>query len=233
MLPIERQRKILDLVNENGSVLVKDLALMFSVSKDSIRNDLTYLEENNLLEKSYGGAVRVRKNPHEIYASERIDKNIKEKQIISQKAFEMLEDGLKIYLDMSTTNILLAEKIANSDLKLFIVTNMREIVRILENSDNVDLIVLGGRLNATKEGFTGWFTNMQLEMFEFDIAFMGVVGVSLEDNKIYTYEMEDGITKSKAIENSHKSFLMLDTRKLYYFGNFAYEIGRASCRERV
>ena len=58
MLARERQNKIVEMVNANGSVLVKELSEMFEVTEDSIRKDLSLLEKKELLKKTYGGAVR-------------------------------------------------------------------------------------------------------------------------------------------------------------------------------
>ena len=45
MLARERQNKIVEMVNANGSVLVKELSEMFEVTEDSIRKDLSLLEK--------------------------------------------------------------------------------------------------------------------------------------------------------------------------------------------
>ena len=52
MLARERQNKIVEMVNANGSVLVKELSEMFEVTEDSIRKDLSLLEKKELLKKT-------------------------------------------------------------------------------------------------------------------------------------------------------------------------------------
>lgn len=47
MLAEERQNTIASIVNENGSVLVKDLSKQFGVTEDSIRKDLTLLQKKD------------------------------------------------------------------------------------------------------------------------------------------------------------------------------------------
>ena len=222
MLPLERQEKILEFLARDGSVVVKDLANYFSVSKDSIRNDLTLLESQNKLKKSYGGAILVRSNIHEKKAEERKTQHIEEKKIIVDKAFSQIYPNAHIYLDMSTANILLAQKIFDSQIPVTICTTMLEIITILSRASNVNLIAVGGILNETREGFVGALTNQQLNSFDFDMAFMGTVGADLHKNKIYTYEIEDGMTKSTAIKNSRKTYLLLETRKLQLNGDFVY-----------
>lgn len=57
MLAEERRQPILELLVKDGRVIAKDLAGMFDLSIDSIRRDLTIMEEQGLLQKTYGGAV--------------------------------------------------------------------------------------------------------------------------------------------------------------------------------
>lgn len=80
MLPIERQNAIVELVNKDGSVRVKDLAARFEVTEDCIRKDLTQLEHKSLLKKSRGGAVPARLVANERFVAERKDKHLKAKQ---------------------------------------------------------------------------------------------------------------------------------------------------------
>ena len=56
----ERQAKILDILNSNGKVLVKELAEIFNVTEDSIRKDLAALEISGQLRRTYGGAVTIK-----------------------------------------------------------------------------------------------------------------------------------------------------------------------------
>ena len=46
MLARERQNKIVEIVNREGSVLVKELSELFKVTEDSIRKDLSALEKD-------------------------------------------------------------------------------------------------------------------------------------------------------------------------------------------
>lgn len=57
MLKEERQQQILDLLHENGKVAVDELTEPFHASKDTIRGDLTVLEEEGFIERVYCGAV--------------------------------------------------------------------------------------------------------------------------------------------------------------------------------
>ena len=98
MLAKERQNAIVEEVNINGSVLVKELARKYEVTEDSIRKDLTLLEKNGLLKKTYGGAMWIRNKiqcgQQNWTAPKRIRQTYTGKNSNCRvKAYELLEDG--------------------------------------------------------------------------------------------------------------------------------------------
>ena len=105
----ERQNLILEDLQENGKVLVKDLSTRFGVTPDLIRKDLAFLESKGKCKKIYGGAILNRLNVHLEDANSRKSVNSKEKQKIAQMAYDLIEPNMTVFLDISTTNIELAK----------------------------------------------------------------------------------------------------------------------------
>ncbi len=224
MLAEERQNEIVNQVNLNGSVLVKQLSRQFEVTEDSIRKDLTLLEKKGLLKKTYGGAMKIRVNSHEFTVSDRIDNYLEEKKRIAAKAEKLIEDGDMIFLDISTSNLELAKLLIQRDSSITVVTNMIEIMLMFAhmNPANTNFIFIGGVMSSGKEGFVGSLANQELEKYHFDKAFMGTVGVDLERNRTATYKVEDATTKSVAMVSAGKSYMMLENRKFDHDGNYQY-----------
>ncbi|EEW09952.1 DeoR family transcriptional regulator [Vibrio mimicus] len=54
----ERREAIINRLNREGTVKVLALAKEFNVTKVTIRNDLDYLEQKDLLVRSHGGAMQ-------------------------------------------------------------------------------------------------------------------------------------------------------------------------------
>ena len=52
-----RQRYVLDILSEHGQASITDLAEKLQVSADTIRRDLTDLENQGLAQKNHGGAI--------------------------------------------------------------------------------------------------------------------------------------------------------------------------------
>ena len=53
MLARERQNTIVEIVNREGSVRVKNLSKKFGVTEDSIRKDLAHLEKADFLRRIF------------------------------------------------------------------------------------------------------------------------------------------------------------------------------------
>lgn len=222
MFAEERQNQIVALVNKHGSVRVKELSERFEVTEDSIRKDLTLLEKKGFLRKTYGGAMKVRVNVHDLTVSQRKEKNIEEKQRIAAKAVELIKDGDVVFLDISTANLELAKLLVKSSMNITVVTNMVDIMLEFMVPTSVRLIFIGGVFNRSRDGFVGSFTDKQLSEFRFDIAFMGTVGVDVFGNAVSTYMVEDGITKSTVMEVSKAAYMILETRKFNTDGTYKY-----------
>src|SRR5258708_28907666 len=59
----DRRHQILRLLEHEGNVKVENLAERFAVSQVTIRKDLAELEEQGLLQRTYGGAVLSHPSP--------------------------------------------------------------------------------------------------------------------------------------------------------------------------
>lgn len=224
MLARERQNTIVEIVNREGSVRVKNLSKKFGVTENSIRKDLAHLEKDGMLKKTYGGAVRVRTNSHDRYVSQRIGKNVEEKRVIAKRAYEIIQDGDVIFLDISTINIELVKLIVEADRPVTVVTNMIDAILIMlhEKDTKTKLIFLGGKLNRGRDGFVGTITNRNISNYQFDKAFMGVVGIEVNRNRVYTYDTEDALTKKSVMEVSNECYMLMEREKLSKDGNYKY-----------
>ncbi len=222
MFAEERQNRIVELVEKNGSVRVKNLSEQFGVTEDCIRKDLTALQKKGLLRKTYGGAVQAKINEHNLDVRQRRDVNTEEKQRIAQSAMRLLNDGDMVFLDISTANLELARLIAKSSLRITVVTNMIDILAEFQKPTIAQLVFVGGRLNPGFDGFVGAQTIDRIVNYRFDTAFMGVVGVDVLCNEVTTYEIEDGLTKKAAIDHSRHSYMMLETVKFHMQADYKY-----------
>jgi DeoR family transcriptional regulator, glycerol-3-phosphate regulon repressor len=218
----ERLQEILNLLNSEGKVKVKDLSTKFSVTEDCIRKDLKVLENKGYLKRTYGGAVQVRESSNNYDIQARREINVQSKTIIAQKAFDIIQDRETIFLDLSTTNILLAKLLAESAKRATIITNTLEILNILSSQNNITVVATGGVLNKSLLGFTGAATIELISKYKFDRSFIGSCGVDAFDRSITTFEIDDGITKRAIIEASKKAYLVMEGNKFHFDGNYKF-----------
>lgn len=217
----ERQDCIVNIVNQEGSIRVKDLSIQFDVTEDCIRKDLTLLENKGLLKKAYGGAVRVRENPHLYKTSDRKKTPNDERIILAKKAIQLIEDQETIFLDISLASIEIAKLLKESDFNITVITNMIDVLNILSQT-HISLIFIGGELNRDGDGFCGSLSIQLIQSFKIDKAFLGVVGVDCYNGELSTYHVDDGCMKEAVIKQSSKTYLLCEERKLREEGNYVF-----------
>jgi DeoR family glycerol-3-phosphate regulon repressor len=222
MLAGERHKRIVELVNTEGFVQVKELAKMFSVTEDSIRKDLKILENKHLLTRIHGGATTIRQNVHAYNVEERKNTNPEGKDIIAKKAMTLMKNRDVIYLDISTSSLAIAKQIIKEHLEITVLTNMIDIMMLLKDDPYVNLIFIGGRLNHGADGFVGSATIEMLRDFKYDLAFLGVVGVNMESNIVMTYDIDDGLTKKQIMRNARASYMLCEHEKCSREGHYIY-----------
>ena len=217
----ERHQQILAELNLNGKILVKDLSERFQVTPDLIRKDLAFLEKGAHLKRVYGGAVlpQMRMGQTKATAKEITNENRDVKRRIAAKAESMIQNGDMVFLDISTTNIEVANLLVQKNRNVTVVTNMIDIIQVLTAESRVKLIFIGGKLNRSKDGFTGAVSIEWLSRYQFDLAFIGVVGIDLARNSVNTYEIDDALTKTSVMKVSRKSYIVAGSSKFNQQGN--------------
>ena len=219
----ERYKYILDLLDVQGKVLVKDLSKEFNISESMIRKDLKTLEKNNLLKRTYGGAISIK---HTLVNCEsfntRIEKNIDLKKLVARKAFEQINDNDTIFLDASTISYMIAKLIVENDKEITLITNMFEISSLIPEKSKTHFIFIGGDYNAFVGGSIGSYSIEQIKKYRCNKAFLGCSGVDLKDGAISTSLSEDASTKSAIMSISKELFLIMLNEKFEINGSFPF-----------
>ncbi len=88
MLVAQRHQRIVEIVNQQKSIRVSELANLFSVTDETIRRDLEKLEKGKKLARSHGGAVSIESTADgpEIPFQEREVMYVEEKKEIAKEA---------------------------------------------------------------------------------------------------------------------------------------------------
>lgn len=222
MLSSERVEKILEHINEKGSVEVKKLSEEFHVSEITIRRDLNKLEEKGLLFRTHGGARRKKPLAQEIIYDEKKFENHDMKVKIAKKAMELIEDKMTILLDAGTTTFELAQLVTQSNLQeLTVVTNDIKIAYHLH--DCIEVVMLGGYIVKQVGNTQGFLTRKALNSLYLDQVFLGTSAIN-EKLDLFTPSEEKVELKRLMIERCDTSVLLVDQSKfeevgLYFITN--------------
>jgi len=172
---VNRRSKIIHLIEEKGQVQVQELSSMFDVSSVTIRNDLSYLEEKNLLYRTRGGAIKQVKVALDLAWNEKARKNSDQKRRISEKAAELIQDGDTVILDSGTTVTEIAKRLNNFH-NLTVITHALNIATELAGFKGIQVIMPGGILRGNDFSLVGSQAEQNLRDYYCDKLFLGVSG---------------------------------------------------------
>ncbi|CDQ19374.1 DeoR/GlpR family DNA-binding transcription regulator [Halobacillus karajensis] len=213
MFVSERRNKIMQLLNKKKRVTVKELAAHIGVSEATLRTDLNKMEEEGLLTRTHGGAILNEDPDNETSFSAREKKNKEEKTIISEIAFELIEEKQCILLDASSTALELARHLKNQPIRLTVVTS--GILTALELKENPDItvILIGGVLTNRSSSIEGTLGLSILEHVNIDIMFTSGNGFSVE-NGLTDFNLYEVALKKELVKRSNKIVAIVDSSKI-------------------
>lgn len=211
MLKEERYEFILENLKKFGTVKVSELTEQLKTTEMTIRRDLKYLENQNLLIRIHGGA-RSKQNIkfEELSPNEKREINAEKKIEAAKIAASLIKDNDIIYIGPGTTTEYMCDFINVSSIK--VITNCLNIFEKLKYNEKVELILVGGRLRKKTNTLVGSFTNSILENIRVKSAFIGANGVL--ENHIMTSNEEEGLCQKVILNNSSNRYLVCDSSKI-------------------
>ncbi len=207
-----RRSQIIQLLEQQGSVLVENLAPKFEVSQVTIRKDLSELEERGLLHRTHGGATYAHKSLYNPSFGEKINFQKAQKEAIAQAAIPYIEEGDSIILGAGSTVLALARAIKNHFRRLLVITNSIPIAIELAET-NWSILLTGGEIRQHSMALIGSSAIRSLELYHADKVFFGATGVSLEHGYTTPNGEMSNITKVM-IDSADTAYALVDSSKL-------------------
>ena len=174
MLKEERQRQIVRLLDTEGKVVAADLCSRLGVSEDTIRRDLWELDADGKIMRVHGGALSRRAETPSY--TERGSLRVEAKSAIGRAAAALVKPGQLLFLDGGTTTVQVARSIPKT-YRLTVVTNSPPIAAEMAEHQEVDIILLGGRLLRESQVVVGQETVEQIQRFRADLLFLGTCAI--------------------------------------------------------
>ncbi|MBR3437490.1 MAG: DeoR/GlpR transcriptional regulator [Lachnospiraceae bacterium] len=209
----DRREQILTMLKQDGSVKVFDLVKAFGVSTETIRRDLEALEEEGLLRRVYGGAVRESRRSVETLLQDRLVQNAAEKESIGKAAATFVQDGDVIGIDVGTTTLEMARALLHRDLRIIVITNSIQIAVTLSASEKIEVILIGGRVRHGELSVGGhMLTEASMRLFQTDRLFLGVGGIT-EKFGVTDFREEETAFRRIGIERTKEVYALADHSK--------------------
>jgi DeoR/GlpR family transcriptional regulator of sugar metabolism len=207
-----RQGLILQELNQKGYVNVAELCETHKVSTVTVRKDLNFLENKNLLHRTHGGAS---KQP--IYAFERnvSDKEllqVEQKKLIAKAALEYINENDYIIMGSGTT-IHNLSKVMGGFQKLTVLTPSLKVSLELCKHSEIDTIQLGGDIRKASTSVVGAIAEGILSQFSCNKLFIGTDGLHLEFGLSTSNAMEAHLNQAM-IDVAEKVIVLADSTKM-------------------
>ncbi|MDO4345123.1 MAG: DeoR/GlpR family DNA-binding transcription regulator [Eubacteriales bacterium] len=209
----KRQQEIAEWIKRDGSVKARDLSEIYGVSMETIRKDLTCLEQMGIARKEYGGAS-VSPLSTEIaldYRTTHLDR----KAEIARYALEFLKDQHTLLLDTGTT-AMAAVPYINKLPKMDIITNSLDIFEQLDGFTH-NVFFPGGRKRERNRSVVGSWTERFLDSIHVDVCFLGTAGI-MDSQGPTVHSYPELNTKIKMIERSDLVYVLADSSKFQQNG---------------
>ncbi|MDC7226857.1 MAG: DeoR/GlpR family DNA-binding transcription regulator [Spirochaetales bacterium] len=208
----ERERKIIDILSEEGKIGVTAISERLKVSKVTVRSDFANLVEKGVIYKTHGGAIPAM-HP-DILERQRDMTDVK--RAIAKEAASMVEDGDTVMIVAGTTTAMIGNfLLGKRDIR--IVTNSTLLLPYARMNPSLNLTIVGGEFRPQAEAMVGPETIRQLDEFHVKKAFIGTEGFSYKGG-LTTQLVESSETIRKMVERTEQTILVADSGKYNKIG---------------
>lgn len=211
MLTEERFSRIIEVLEQTGSVTVSELMKELDASESTIRRDLNTLDANGRLTKVHGGAI-AKTTGYTTRDDEvllRKERNKEEKLVVAKYAASLIEADDFVYLDAGTTTESIIDYIDTKE-AVFVTNALTHAKKLSQKGCRV--YILGGEFKDKTEAIVGEEAVASIDKYNFTKGFFGTNGIT-KKNGFTTPEIKEALVKRKAMENSRECYVLADTTK--------------------
>lgn len=213
----ERKNEILKILTARDYVTVAELSKLLYTSESSIRRDLVELEQETLVERSYGGVELAKSNARSVPFALRLHSRIREKKVMAEKAASLVGEKDIVFLDQSSSALFLAQELFRTK-KVTIVTNNLEIL-CAEQPAGVTVYSTGGRVSGYRRCLIGENATRIFSDMRADFAFFSSKALSPE-GVIYDSSLEEVKVKEAMMNHSAKAVFLCDSEKFDKYAGY-------------
>jgi DeoR family fructose operon transcriptional repressor len=208
MYASQRRKEILKITKERNYIAVSELHKLFDVSEVTIRTDLRILETAGEIERTYGGAtIKGIKIPPFSEVTMLLNDA---KKSIARTAAGLIHNGDSLFLDASTTTLLLSGYVAEMD-SVTVISNSIPIFHQLKEYSRGTLIGIPGALNPITQSFVGPIAEQMIDNLRVRKAFIAPKGILLDG--LRDHIMLEAAIRKKMIDSADEVIVLADHSK--------------------
>jgi DeoR/GlpR family transcriptional regulator of sugar metabolism len=220
----ERRVEILNALEKNEKVSVRELSQILGVSALTVRRDIAALAANRHIDRFHGRVALFRPEepghvelvvPEENIFSSGLTAN---KLAIAKYAAGLVEDGDTIFINTRSTAISMLPYIQARQVTV-ITNNVRAIE--FEHRDDMNLVFTGGEIRFPKESMVGTFAVSALSKVTASKCFLGCNGVNAEEG-VTTAVLPEATINGMMLTRANKRYILADKSKVGRRLNFLY-----------
>lgn len=212
MLAEARKFQIEELLRRKNAVQVSELVSLFKVSAETVRRDLTALEEAGRLQRTHGGAISPSPMIQTKELSLRKEEFRLEKTRLARLAATFVQEGETIAIDSGSTAIHFTKALIERNVHLTVITHSLDVMNYLSKAEHIQTILCGGAFLQVENAFHGQFVLETLEKLHVDKSFIFPGAISLKgglsDNG---YELHP--VQRQYIKMCDRAFFLADSSK--------------------
>ncbi len=213
---LRRQDRIMKALAQEHYMSIKHLAALLDVSGWTVRRDLAQLEARNLITRSHGGV--------ELAASEEVRQYAQSMQRqenpavqaakarIGARAARLLHSNSQVAMGAGATTLACARALKHNHTELAVMTNGLDIAIELTGVPHITLICTGGTAHGDFFTLTGPVAKRAIKSHYFDVAVVGVSGISPEAGLTAESHLNAEILEVM-IQNAQWVMVLADHRK--------------------
>lgn len=209
-----RRARILEILDTQDFVSVKDLSEEFGLTEMSVRRDLTSMVNDGLITRVRGGAAKPPLAASSPQYARAANRNIQAKRIIAAQAVELLTPGLSAFFYSGSTVARVAASLPEElRTTLTVVTNSLPVIEEASNWKDSHLVAVGGTYLPSYMTFVGPQAVQTVESMNADVAVIGCDGLSSDGGLTTPHQLVAEIG-SAIVRQAARSIVVADSTKI-------------------
>ena len=210
--PSERQRRLLELLEQSGGASVRELSEHCAVSEMTIRRDLDALEQAGLIKRHFGGAVVSRRAITETPFRLRSGEHQEEKERIAKFVVAQIREGSSLALGNGSTTYNVGTQLSSYS-RLTVLTPSLHIALALAQFPAITTLLPGITVRSGEASMVGPEAARSIADFFFDLCIIGAAGVDPSIG-ITEHNVDEASVIRAMLARAARSVVVADSSKI-------------------